>query len=365
MNLQNKVEFYWKIFGFYLKINKKYGDDRRTEISDASFDMEDEDLIPVEDVIIMLTESGYIKRQSVDTYKAQNRGGRGVKGMSTNNDDIVTSLINMSTHDDLLFFTNFGKVYRLKGYNVPEYGRSAKGLPVVNLLNLDKEEHVKSMINIDRHQFEENDNYYLVFVTKEGLIKRVHINEFRRIRQSGKIAIGLRDDDELIQVKLTEGNDEILIAASNGKLVRFKEENVRPMGRNASGVKGINVDGSEVIGMTTNHEGEFILVVTEHGYGKMSPLEEYRLSNRGGKGVKTINTTARNGKIVALRAVHGNEDLLIMTDDGIMIRLPMEQVKTAGRATQGVRLIKVSEGHKVSSVEVVEKAEETDEEASE
>ena len=216
------------------------------------------------------------------------------------------------------------------------------------------------MININRKQFEENDDFYLVFVTKNGLIKRVHINEFQRIRQSGKIAISLKDDDQLVQVKLTDGNNEVLIAASNGKLVRFKEDNVRPMGRTASGVKGINVDGSEVIGMTTNNEGQYILVVTEHGYGKMSPLDEYRLSNRGGKGVKTINTTARNGQIVALRAVNGNEDLLIMTDDGIMIRLPMEQVKTAGRATQGVRLIKVSEGHIVSTVEVVEKATENE-----
>lgn len=296
----------------------------------------------------------------VDTYKSQNRGGRGIKGMSTNNDDIVSSLINMSTHDDLLFFTNFGKVYRLKGYNIPEFGRSAKGLPVVNLLDLDKEESIKSMINIDRKQIEQNSNYYLFFVTKDGLVKRVHINEFQRIRQSGKIAICLKDNDQLVQVKLTSGNDQILIAASNGKLVRFEESNVRPMGRISSGVKGINVDGSEVVGMTTDKEGKYILVVTERGYGKMSPLEEYRLSNRGGKGVKTIHTTERNGKIVALRAVNGDEDLLIITDDGIMIRLPMEQVTTAGRATQGVRLIKVNENNKVSSVEVVEKAVEQD-----
>ena len=325
------------------EIKDKYGDKRRTEIIQGTFDLEDEDLIPVEDVIISLTNNGYIKRMPVDTYKSQNRGGRGIKGMSTNNDDIVSSLINMSTH-------------RLKGYNIPEFGRSAKGLPVVNLLNLDKEENIKSMINIDRKQIEQNSNYYLFFVTKGGLVKRVHINEFQRIRQSGKIAICLKDNDQLVQVKLTSGSDQILIAASNGKLVRFEEANVRPMGRISSGVKGINVDGSEVVGMTTDKEGKYILVVTERGYGKMSPLEEYRLSNRGGKGVKTIHTTERNGKIVALRAVNGDEDLLIITDDGIMIRLPMEQVTTAGRATQGVRLIKVNENNKVSSVEVVEKA---------
>ena len=347
------------------EIKDKYGDKRRTEIIQGTFDLEDEDLIPVEDVIISLTNNGYVKRMPVDTYKTQNRGGRGIKGMATNSDDIVSSLINMSTHDDLLFFTNFGKVYRLKGYNIPEFGRSAKGLPVVNLLNLDKEEQVKSMISINRKQIEENNDYYLFFVTASGLVKRVHINEFERIRQSGKIAISLRDDDQLVSVKLTGGNDQILIAASNGKLVRFEETNVRPMGRSASGVKGINVDGSEVIGMTTDKEGKYIMVVTERGYGKMSPLEEYRLSNRGGKGVKTINATERNGQIVALRAVNGDEDLLIITDDGIMIRLPMEQVKTAGRATQGVRLIKVNAENKVSSVEVVEKAAETEEDKSE
>ena len=345
-----------------LDIKARYGDARRTEIIQGTFDIEDEDLIPVEDVIISLTNNGYVKRMPVDTYKSQNRGGRGIKGMSTNNDDIVSSLINMSTHDDLLFFTNLGKVYRLKGYNIPEFGRTAKGLPVVNLLNLDKDETVKSMINLNSKEIQEDDHYFLFFVTEKGLVKRVDINEFESIRQSGKIAIKLKEDDQLIQVKLTKGEDEILIAGSNGKLVRFNETNVRPMGRSASGVRGINVDGGKVVGMTTNKEGQLIMVVTEKGYGKMSPIDEYRLSNRGGKGVKTLNVTERNGQIVALRAVNGDEDLLIITDDGIMIRLPMEQVKTAGRATQGVRLIKVNDSNKVSSVEVVEKNEEKDEE---
>lgn len=345
-----------------LEIKEKYGDKRRTEIIQGTFDLEDEDLIPVEDIIISLTNNGYIKRMPVDTYKTQNRGGRGVKGMATNNDDIVSSLINMSTHDDLLFFTNFGKVYRLKGYNIPEFGRTSKGLPVVNLLNLDKEEVVRSMISINKNEIDDNKDYYLVFVTSNGLIKRVNLKEFQSIRQTGKIAIKLRENDYLVTVKMTKGNDQILIAASNGKLVRFKEEAVRPMGRTASGVRGINVDGSNVVGMTTDKEGTFIMVVTEKGYGKMSPIDQYRISNRGGKGVKTINTTSRNGKIVALRAVNGNEDLLIITDDGIMIRLPMEQVKTAGRATQGVRLIKVNDSNKVSSVEIVEKEEIIEEE---
>lgn len=340
-----------------LEMKEKYGDKRRTEIIQGTFDIEDEDLIPVEDVIISLTNNGYVKRMPVDTYKSQNRGGRGVKGMSTTQDDVISSLIHMSTHDDLLIFTNKGKVYRLKGYNIPEFGRTAKGLPIVNILNLDKDESVKSLININKKMIEEDKHWYLFFATEQGLVKRVDISEFENIRQTGKIAIKLKEDDALVGVKLTKGDDEILIVASNGKLVRFSEGHVRPMGRSASGVKGINVDGSKVIGMTTNREGQLIMVVTEKGYGKMSPIDEYRVSNRGGKGVKTINVTERNGQIVAIRAVEGNEDLLIITDDGIVIRLPMEQVKTAGRATQGVRLIKVHDS-KVSSVEVVAKNEE-------
>ena len=327
-----------------LEIKAKFADKRRTEIIQGTFDLEDEDLIPVEDVIISLTSNGYVKRMPVDTYKTQNRGGRGIKGMGTNEDDIVDALIHMSTHDDLLFFTNFGKVYRLKGYNIPEFGRTAKGLPVVNLLNLDKDESVKSMISIDKDDIDEDKNLYLFFVTLNGLVKKTSIEEFKNIRQSGKIAINLKDEDQLVAVKLTKENEEILVAASNGKLIRFNENDVRPMGRTASGVRGINVDGSHVVGMTTNGEGQYIMAISENGYGKMSPIEDYRESHRGGKGVKTINTTEKTGQLVALRAVNGDEDLLIMTSEGIMIRLPMEQVKLAGRNTQGVRLIKVAEG---------------------
>lgn len=345
-----------------LEIKAKFADKRRTEIIQGTFDLEDEDLIPVEDVIISLTSNGYVKRMPVDTYKTQNRGGRGIKGMGTNEDDIVDALIHMSTHDDLLFFTNFGKVYRLKGYNIPEFGRTAKGLPVVNLLNLDKDESVKSMISIDKDDIDEDKNLYLFFVTLNGLVKKTSIEEFKNIRQSGKIAINLKDEDQLVAVKLTKENEEILVAASNGKLIRFNENDVRPMGRTASGVRGINVDGSHVVGMTTNGEGQYIMAISENGYGKMSPIEDYRESHRGGKGVKTINTTEKTGQLVALRAVNGDEDLLIMTSEGIMIRLPMEQVKLAGRNTQGVRLIKVAEGSIVSSVEVVSKSEEEIEE---
>lgn len=344
-----------------LEIKARFADKRRTEIIQGTFDLEDEDLIPVDDVIISLTTNGYVKRMPVDTYKTQNRGGRGIKGMGTNEDDIVDSLIHMSTHDDLLFFTNFGKVYRLKGYNIPEFGRTAKGLPVVNLLNLDKDESVKSMISIHKDDIDEDKQLYLFFVTLNGLVKKTSIEEFKNIRQSGKIAINLKDEDQLVAVKLTQHNEEILVAASNGKLIRFNENDVRPMGRTASGVKGINVDGSYVVGMTTNGEGKYIMAISENGYGKMSPIEDYRESHRGGKGVKTINTTEKTGELVALRAVNGDEDLLIMTSEGIMIRLPMEQVKLAGRNTQGVRLIKVAEGSIVSSVEVVEKSQEEDE----
>lgn len=340
-----------------LEIKEKYADKRRTEIIQGTFDLEDEDLIPEEDIIISLTTNGYAKRMPVDLYKTQNRGGRGIKGMATHDDDIVDQMLNMSTHDDLMFFTNFGKVYRLKGYNIPEFGRTAKGIPVVNLLNLDKDEYVRSMISLNKKLFETDHHpEYIFFATKLGVVKRVAIKEFESIRQSGKIALTLRDGDELVSVKMTSGNDEILIAASNGKLVRFNEQNVREMGRTAAGVRGINVDSSEVIGMTTNKEGQYILVVTSKGFGKMSDIEQYRVSQRGGKGVKTLNATERNGQIVALRAVNGNEDLMIITSDGIVIRLPMEQVKMSGRNTQGVKLIKVQDGQSVATVEVVEKA---------
>jgi DNA gyrase subunit A len=322
--------------------------------------MQDEDLIPVEDVVIAMTLNGYIKRTTIDTFHVQNRGGKGVKGMATHSDDIVDQFITMSTHDYLLLFTNFGKVYRIKGYRVPQASRIAKGIPVVNLLNLDKDEKVKAMSAVST----DSDNAFFVFSTKEGLVKRVAVSEFESIRQSGKIAISLRDGDELIAVKQTTGDDEIIIAGANGKAVRFNENDVRPMGRNAAGVRGFNVDGSEVIGMTTDKEGEYILAVTQGGYGKKSALEDYRLTNRGAKGVKTINITEKNGPLVSMRAVTGNEELLIVTDEGTVIRISLKNVGTYGRNTQGVKLIQLGEGHSVSSVAVipVEEIEENQEE---
>ncbi len=342
------------------EIKNKFGDERRTEIIQGTFDIEDEDLIPVEDVIISLTNNGYVKRMPIDTYKAQNRGGRGIKGMSTHDDDVVTSMLNMSTHDDLLIFTNFGKVYRLKGYNIPEFGRTAKGLPIVNILNMSKNESVKSMISINKESV--SDENYIFFVTKNGLVKRTVLTEFENIRQSGKIAITLKDNDELVDVKLTDGHSEVILAATNGKAIRFDENDVRAMGRTASGVRGMTVENDEyVIGMTTTLEGSKILVVSQYGYGKMSPIDDYRLAHRGGKGVKTLNITHKNGQLVAMKAVEGDEDLMIMTSDGIVIRLPMEQVKEAGRATLGVRLIKVNDSY-VSTISVVDKTEEVEEE---
>lgn len=339
-----------------IEIRDKYGDKRMTEIIDGDVDVEDEDLIPVEDIIISMTTNGYIKRVPIDTYRTQNRGGRGIKGMNLNDDDVAYLNITMSTHDDLLFFSNKGKVYRTRGYRIPEASRNAKGLPVINLLNIEKDEKIKALINI--HRDDVDDSKYLFFVTREGLCKRVSLMEFKNIRQNGKIAIGLKEDDELISVLLTDGNNEIIIGASNGKAVRFNETDVRPMGRNASGVKAMNTDGSEVIGACTDKEGEYILVVSSNGYGKKSLIEDYRLTNRGTKGVKTINLSDAIGDLVSLKAVHGEEDCMIMTNDGIIIRISLANVSVLSRNTKGVRLIKPQEGTIVSEVTILDKAQE-------
>lgn len=336
-----------------LAIRTKYGDGRRTEIIEADFDMQDEDLIPVEDVFITMTTNGYIKRIPTDTYRLQNRGGKGIKGMSVHTDDEIELFLEMSTHDYMLLFTNYGKVYRIKGYRIPNAGRTAKGLPVVNLLNMDKDEKVKAIIP------ENNDEMkYLFFATKNGLVKRVAVEEFASIRQTGKIAVSLKDDDELIDVRQTGGNDEIIIGGANGKAVRFNEADVRPMGRNAFGVKGFNIDGSEVVGMATDKDGRYILSVTENGYGKKTELSEYRLTSRGAKGVKSIQITDKNGPLVCVRAVNGDEDLLLVSDEGVVIRISLEKVATYGRNTQGVKLIQLNEGHTVSTAAVVIKTDE-------
>jgi DNA gyrase subunit A len=342
-----------------LEVKRRFSDVRRSEIVEADFDLEDEDLIPKEDVIVTMTVNGYIKRTGIDTYRTQNRGGKGVKGMSVNTDDLVDHVLTMNSHDFLLLFTNFGKVYRMKGYRIPQASRTAKGLPVVNLLNLDKDEKVKAMVPIQP----DHEGQYLFFVTKHGLVKRVHIKEFDSIRQTGKIAITLKEADELLAVKLTTGDEEIIIGGSNGKAVRFHEEAIRAMGRSASGVRGFNVNGATVVGIATNKEGQYILSVTKNGYGKKSELDEYRITNRGAKGVKTINITEKNGPLVELKAVKGDEDLLMVTEEGTVIRISLEEVGVYSRGTQGVRLINVQENTSLSMIAVVEKedSEESDE----
>ena len=339
-----------------LTIKEKFGDGRRTEIIEADFDMQDEDLIPVEEIFITMTANGYIKRIPTDTYRLQNRGGRGVKGMTVHSDDVVELFLKMSTHDYMLLFTNLGKVYRIKGYRVPNAGRTAKGIPVVNLLNLDKEERVRAIIAENNE-----DMKYLFFTTKNGLVKRVANEEFSSIRQTGKIAISLKDDDELVAVRQTTGSDEIIIGGANGKAVRFNEEGVRPMGRNAYGVKGFNIDGSFVVGMATDKNGPYILSITENGYGKKTALDDYRLTSRGAKGVKAIQITDKNGPLVCVRAVQGDEDLLIVSDEGIVIRISLEKVATYGRNTQGVKLIQLNEEHIVSTVAIVDRSVEEEE----
>lgn len=341
-----------------LEVKQKHGDERRTEIVRGSdFDIEDEDLIPEEQVIITLTNNGYIKRQPISTYRSQNRGGRGVQGMGTHDDDYVKELLSTSTHDHLLFFTNKGKVYQKKAYTVPEYGRTAKGLPIVNIIEIAQDEYISAIIPVK----EFNEDEFLFFATRLGVVKRTTLAAFSNIRTNGLIALSLREDDELIGVRKTSGNDDIVIASSGGKAVWFDETQVRPMGRTAAGVRGIYLDENELaVGMEMVTMDQEILVVTEHGFGKRTSIKEYRKTSRGGKGVKTLTITEKNGTLVAMKAVNGDEDLLIVTNKGIIIRTPVSQISQTGRATQGVKLIRLSDDQAVSSVAVVEH-EETEE----
>ena len=338
-----------------LEIKDKYADERRTFIDMSAIDfIDDESLIPVENSVLTMTNKGYIKRMAVDAYKTQNRGGIGVKGMSTNEEDFVETIINASSHDDIMFFTTNGRVFRLKGYEVPEFSRQSKGIPLVNLLSLDKDEKVTSILKLNR----EEEIKYLVFATRDGLIKRTAIEEFDKIRTNGKKAINLKDNDELIAVHKTNGENEILMASSNGRMVRFKEDCVRVMGRSASGVKGIDLNGGKLVNMDVVRENCDVFVITKNGYGKKTPIEEYRITNRGGKGVKSLNITDKNGDIVSFNVVSGdNKDLMIVTDEGIVIRIDMSQISTLSRVTQGVRLINLRDGQFVSTVAVIEKEE--------
>lgn len=341
-----------RIFGIIkselLEIKDKYADERRTSIDMTAIDyIEDESLIPVEDIIVTLTNKGYIKRLTTDTYKVQNKGGVGVKGMSTNEEDFVEKMVTVKTHDYILFFSNKGKVYKIKGYEIPEFSRQAKGLPIINLLPIEKDEKINSILSISK----DDNSDYITFVTRKGLVKRTKIEEFDSIRKSGKIAITLKEDDELLFVTKTDGNNEIVIGSSNGRLVRFNENEIRVMGRTASGVKGIEIPedaicvSAEKVDPTSD-----ILIITENGYGKRTNIEEYRLTHRGSKGVKALNITEKNGNLAAVKNVNDDEELMIITNSGIIIKIPMNQVSKMSRVTQGVRLINLKENQKVTTI---------------
>ena len=341
------------------EIKNKYGDERKTSIDMTAIDyIEDESLIPEENIIVTVTKNGYIKRCTSDTYKIQNRGGVGVKGMSTNDEDFVEYLLNLSTHDYIMIFTNKGKVYRLKGYEIPEFSRQSKGLPIVNVLPVEKDEKISNIIKLNV----DNKEKYLILATKQGLIKRTNLEEFENIRATGKICIKLKENDELIGVKKTNGESNILLASSEGRMNVFDENEIRVMGRTASGVKGINLGSAKCVSIENVNDDDNIVIVTENGYGKKTLISEYRKTKRGSKGVKALNITEKNGNIASIKKVIDDSDIMIITNQGIIIRLPLEQVSQLGRVTQGTRLINLKSGQKVSSVSLVQKEKEPEEE---
>ncbi|MDE7050624.1 MAG: DNA gyrase subunit A [Lactobacillus sp.] len=344
------------IYNELLDIQKRFGDDRRTKIAEGeAVSIEDEDLIEQKDVLLTLTHNGYIKRMPADEFKVQNRGGRGIKGMGVQDDDFINHLIFSSTHDFLLFFTNLGKVYSKKAYEIPEFGRNAKGLPIVNLLELDKGEKIQAVINVP----EGADDNYLFFVTKMGTVKRTKVSEFQNIRRSGLIALTLRDGDELNNVLTTDGKQNILIGTHLGYAVTFNEKDVRSMGRTAAGVRGINLrDNDYVVGSDILEPGSEVLVISEKGYGKRTTASEYPVKGRGGKGIKTANITEKNGPLAGVTVVNGDEDIMLITSAGVMIRFDVDDVSQTGRATLGVRLIKVDDDSQVASITAVPKASE-------
>jgi DNA gyrase subunit A len=346
-----------------LEIKERFNDERRTEIVAGGVEsIDDEDLIPRENIVITLTHNGYIKRLPLSTYRAQKRGGRGVQGMGTNEDDFVEHLLTTSTHDTILFFTNKGKVYRKKGYEIPEFGRTAKGIPIINLLEIDKGEWINAMIPVQEFV----DDWYLFFTTKEGICKRSPLSSFAHIRNSGLIALNLREGDELISVKLTDGTKNVIIGTKNGLLIRFPETDVRSMGRTATGVKGITLEtDDEVVGMDILEDHMDVLIVTKNGYGKRTPASEYRVQSRGGKGLKTCNITEKNGSLVAVKAVTDEEDIMIITAGGVLIRVAVSEISQMGRNTQGVKLIRLDENEYVATVARVQKDEENQDEHSE
>lgn len=344
------------------EIKERFGDERRTEIvqGGAGF-FEDEDLIPEEDVVITLTHEGYIKRLPASTYRTQRRGGRGIQGMGTNDNDFVENLIYTSTHDTILFFTNKGKVYRARGFEVPEFSRTAKGLPIINLIQIEQDEWVNAVISIS----EFTDDWSLFFTTRQGVSKRTKVSNYANIRKGGLIAVGLRDNDELISVKLTDGNQHIMIATKKGYLIRFPENEIRNMGRTAAGVKGISLrEDDEVVSMEILSKDDQVLHVTNKGVGKRTPEDQYRVTRRGGKGVFTCKLSDETGEVVAVKSVHGDEDIMLITVAGVLIRIPVEEIAQTGRNTQGVRLIRIQEDEEVATVAKID-AEEIDEELTE
>lgn len=343
-----------------LEIKERFDDGRRTEIVSGGIEqIEDEDLIPRENIVVTLTHNGYIKRLPITTYRSQRRGGRGVQGMGTNENDFVQNLITTSTHDTILFFTNKGKVYRAKGYEIPEFSRTAKGLPIINLLGIEKDEWINTVICVEEFL----ESWYLFFATKQGVIKRTPVSAFANIRTNGLIALGLRENDELISVKLTDGNKDIIVGTKNGLLIRFNETDVRSMGRTATGVKGITLaEDDETVGMEILEDHEDVLVVTKNGFGKRTPAAEYRIQSRGGKGLITCKITERTGTVVAVETVQGDEDIMIITDSGIVIRMDVQDISVIGRNTQGVKLMTLGDDSSVSTVAKVEKEEEAIEE---
>lgn len=345
------------------EIKKRYSDDRKTFISGEEVsDIDDEDLIKREECIVTLTKGGYIKRMPLDEFSAQNRGGKGHRGLTTKEDDVVDTVVKINTHTDILMFTNLGKVYRIRGYKIPEFSRTSKGIPVVNVIDVAEEEKITAILPVDYY----DTVHYLWFATKKGLCKRVVLSEFESIRQNGKIAISLKEDDELLGVKITDGDNIVCFAADNGKMVGFKEEECRAMGRTASGVRGIRLaDDETAVSVGTSHEGKYVLVLSEKGYGKMSPVDQYRLTKRGAKGVITIASSEKNGKLAAMRLVNGDEDLIVFTKSGTVIRIRLSDVKISSRNTMGVKIINVGEKERVATVAVVPHDDNSEEEFAE
>lgn len=333
---------------------RKFADARRTELMVGEVvSLEDEDLIEEEDIVITLSNKGYIKRLAQDEFRSQKRGGRGVQGTGVNDDDFVRDIVSTSTHDHLYFMTNKGRVYRLKGYEIPEYGRTAKGLPIVNLLKLDEGETIQTVINAKSD--EASDNNHLVFVTRQGLVKRTKEAEFKNIRQNGLIALKLREGDELINVFLTNGNEEIIIGTKFGYSVRFKEDTIRSMSRMAAGVKGVTLrDGDQVVGAAAITEDQEVLIITEKGYGKRTSATEYPTKGRGGKGIKTANITDKNGNLAGIVTVSGDEDIMVITDTGVIIRTAVANISQTGRATQGVKVMRLDDTARIVTFALVE-----------